>query len=123
MNKKIRVLVTNNLHCLKGISIIEFSTKTFFSTDVDKIILLNDGKIQAIGTYTEMTNKGIDMGVILNEAVEAELRKRLESELSVQSSKSLDESLVNEDEIDLMLSPEQRNSIVSQSLLNVSWVF
>ena len=70
-----------------------------------------------------MTNKGIDMGVILNEAVEAELRKRLESELSVQSSKSLDESLVNEDEIDLMLSPEQRNSIVSQSLLNVSWVF
>ena len=70
-----------------------------------------------------MTNKGIDMGVILNEAVEAELRKRLESELSVQSSKSLDESLVNEDVIDLMLSPEQRNSIVSQSLLNVSWVF
>ena len=48
------------------------------------------------------------MGVVINEAVEAELRKLWNFQLKM---------LVNEDEIDLMLSSEQLNSIVSQSLI------
>lgn len=80
------------MHCLK---------------DVDRIILLKEGEIKAFGTYEEITNKGIDMDLIVQTSAEESKRKHLASETSVKTMSDADESEVDQEE------PEEIRAIIN----------
>ena len=78
MKNKIRVLVTHQIHYL---------------TEANKIILLDDGKIKAQGSYDEIVNSGIDMNQMFDELeTEKNEKKRLQT---VSESAANDSRLIN----------------------------
>lgn len=84
----------------------------FIQTDVDKIILLNDGQIREIGTYSEI-NKNIDMDLILNSS---NLEKKSTSDNSFHSENNTDIKInesKNEEEGEEYETfiPSERNSV------------
>ena len=100
-----------------------------FLPKVDKIILLNDGGIKAIGTYKEILNSGINMDALLSN-FQNEDRNLLKSfnenqlsdgsEISLTSSKSDDEENISETD-DLIASNQVLEITESNLFLNVNY--
>lgn len=76
MKNKIRILVTHQIHYL---------------TEANKIILLDDGKVKAQGSYTEIVNAGIDMNQMFSEIEEQNDVKRQNSMKDKLSESSLND--------------------------------
>ena len=70
MKNKIRILVTHQIHYL---------------TEATKIILLDEGKVKAQGSYNEIISAGIDMNQMFSD-IESQLEvKRQNSKISEKS--------------------------------------
>lgn len=70
MKDKIRILVTHQIHYL---------------TQSNKIVLLEDGKIKAKGSYEDIIKSGIDMNQMFNE-IENELETKRKNSFSPEKS-------------------------------------
>ena len=98
--------------------------------DVDKIILLSDGKIKAVGTYNEIKENGIDVDLILS-AIDSEKTTLNDSNLrqhslteSIKETENLNETLndsKNEEFEKIIASNTKLNFYSSQLLSNVNF--
>ncbi len=100
--------------------------------DVDKIILLSDGKIKAVGTYNEIKENGIDVDLILS-AIDSEKTTLNDSYLkqhslteSIRETENLNESF-NDPKTDefekIIASNSKLNFYSSQLLSNVNYAW
>lgn len=70
MKDKIRILVTHQIHYL---------------TQSNKIVLLEDGKIKAQGSYDDIIKSGIDMNQMFNE-IENEIETKRKNSIAPEKS-------------------------------------